>query len=156
MRWGTRPRWVRWVAAVYVIGFVEGSAVHAYDVIVGGLHAYRDWPLPSQLLFHALLVLDPLAAVWVARARPAGPVLGAAVMAADLTANWWENWDGLMRHPLDYLQPVGLLPMTFFGLLVLATAAPLRRSFRRVGRPHGVHRPHGVQQRGGRPHDRAA
>ncbi|MFH9351448.1 hypothetical protein [Kitasatospora sp. NPDC017646] len=130
-RWGAQPRWARWVAAVYVIGFVEGAGAHAVDVLGGGLHAYRAWPLPSQLLFHALLVLDPLAAVLVARARPAGPLLGAGIMAADLLANWWGNWDGLMHHPLDYLRFVGLPAMTLFGLLVLTTAAPLRRSFRR-------------------------
>ncbi|MFJ4189777.1 hypothetical protein [Kitasatospora sp. NPDC089509] len=135
-----RPRWARWVAAVYVIGFVEGTGAHLYDVLTGGLHAYRDWPLPSQLLFHALLVLDPLAAVLVARARPVGPLLGAAIMAADLVANWWGNWDGLVHRPLDYLQPVGLLPMTLFGLLVFGTAVPLRRVFHRTA-PRAVAAP---------------
>ncbi|GAA1914337.1 hypothetical protein [Streptantibioticus ferralitis] len=130
MRWGTQPRWARWVAVVYIIGFVEGTGSHAYDLFVGGLHAYRGSPLPSQLLFHALLGLDLLAAAWVALTRPAGPILGAAIMVADLTANWWGNWTGILRHPLDYLQPVGLTPMTLFGLFVFATVAPLHRSFR--------------------------
>jgi hypothetical protein len=115
---------------VYVVGFVEGTCVHAYDVLAGGLHAYASWPLVSQVLFHVLLGLDLLAAVLVLRRRPAGPVLAAVIMAADLTANWWGNWDRLVRHPLDYLQPVGLLPMTLFGLFVFATAVPLRREFR--------------------------
>ncbi|MFI9361703.1 hypothetical protein ACIG5E_11665 [Kitasatospora sp. NPDC053057] len=128
-RWGAQPRWVWWVAAVYVIGFVEGAGVHAFDVLSGGLHAYRAWPLESQLLFHTLLVLDPIAAVLVIRARPAGPPLGAGIMVADLVANWWGNWDGLTHHPLDYLRFVGLPVMTLFGLFVFATAAPLRRSF---------------------------
>ncbi|MFI9158367.1 hypothetical protein ACIGXI_21800 [Kitasatospora aureofaciens] len=133
-RWGAQPRWVWWVAAVYVAGFVEGAGAHAVDVLSGGLHAYRAWPRASQLLFHALLVLDPLAAVLVARARPAGPLLGACIMVADLVANWWGNWDGLMRHPLDYLQFVGLPVMTLFGLFVFATAAPLRRALRSADR----------------------
>lgn len=106
------------------------DGAHAYDVIRGGLHAYRYWPLPSQLLFHALIALNLLAAVWVALAHPAGPPLGATIMAADLTANWWGNWDGILRHPLDYLHLVGLPTMTLFGLFVLATAVPLHRSFR--------------------------
>ncbi|WP_236656112.1 hypothetical protein [Streptacidiphilus jiangxiensis] len=104
--------------------------MHAYDVVAGGLQAYASWPLASQVLFHALLGLDLWAAVLVLRRRPTGPVLAAAIMAADLTANWWGNWGRLVRHPLDYLQPVGLLPMTLFGLFVFATAAPLRREFR--------------------------
>ncbi|MER6978998.1 hypothetical protein [Streptomyces carpinensis] len=134
MRWGAQPHWARWVAVVYVIGFLEGTGAHAYFAATGGIHAYRDWPMPSQLLFHSLLVLDALAAAWIALVRPAGPVLGAAVIAADLTANWWGNWAGVVRHPLDYLQPVGLTPITLFGLFVFATAAPLRRSFRRADR----------------------
>ncbi|MEV6513783.1 hypothetical protein AB0M61_47740 [Streptomyces sp. NPDC051642] len=138
MRWGMQPRWARWVVAVYVVGFVEGSGSHAYDVIRGGLHVYRYWPVPSQLIFHALLVLDLLAAVGVVLAHPVGPPFGATIMAADLTANWWGNWDGVLRHPLDYLQPVGLPAITLFGLFVLATAAPLHRSFRRPLHPMGA------------------
>ncbi|MFG2884342.1 hypothetical protein ACGFYV_18960 [Streptomyces sp. NPDC048297] len=146
MRRGAQPRWARWVAVVYVVGFAEGAASHACFVAVGGVHAYRHWPMVSQLLFHALLVLDALAAVWTVRVRPAGPVLGAAVMVADLTANWWGNRVGLARHPLDYLlQPIGLLPFTLFGLFVLATAAPLHRSFRRAGRPGSRTSPPGEQ-----------
>ncbi|MFB7905563.1 hypothetical protein ACFC1T_03965 [Kitasatospora sp. NPDC056076] len=137
---GVRPRWVWWVAAVWVAGFAEGAAVHAYQVGSGGLHAYAWWPVPSQVLFHALLVLDPLAAVLVARARSAGVWLGAGVMAADLTANWWANWDDVLRRPLAYLQGVvGLPAMTLFGLFVFVTAAPLRRAF--LGAGPGLRRP---------------
>ncbi|MET9121661.1 MULTISPECIES: hypothetical protein [unclassified Streptomyces] len=129
MRWGTQPRWARRMAATYVIGFVEGTGSHAYDVITGGLHAYRYWPLPSQLLFHSLLALDLLVAVWVVLAHPTGPLLGATVMAADLAANWWANWDGILSDPHDYVKLSGLAPITLFGIFVLATALPLRRSF---------------------------
>jgi hypothetical protein len=118
------------VAAIYVIGFVEGTGAHAYDVIRGGLHAYRYWPLPSQLLFHALLVLDLLVAVWVALAHPTGPPLGATIMVADLAANWWANWNGVLNDPVDYVKLVGLTPITLFGIFVLATALPLHRTFR--------------------------
>ncbi|MFJ9733033.1 hypothetical protein ACIRU2_24430 [Streptomyces sp. NPDC101169] len=138
MRWGTQPRWARGVAAVYVIGFVEGTGSHAYDVIRGGLHAYRYWPLPSQLLFHALLVLDLLVAVSVVLARPAGPPLGATVMAADLAANWWGNRYGILSDPLDYVRPSGLAPITLFGIFVLATALPLHRTFRQGLPRHGL------------------
>ncbi|MBD0692515.1 hypothetical protein BG452_02110 [Streptomyces sp. CBMA123] len=142
-----------WVAAVWVIGFVEGAGVHAFDLLTGGLHAYGAWPLPSQVLFHALLVLDPLAAVLVTRGRPAGPSLGAAVMVADLTANWWENWDGFVRHPLDYLQGVvGLPAMTLFGLFVFTTAAPLRRAFHQAFNRAG----RGMDPREGEGADRSA
>ncbi|MFJ8475392.1 hypothetical protein [Kitasatospora sp. NPDC094011] len=44
------------------------------------------------------------------------------------------------RRPLDYLQPVGLLPMTLFGLFVFGTAVPLRRVFHRTA-PRAVAAP---------------
>lgn len=49
--------------------------------------------------FTALVVLDPLVAVLVARARPAGVTLAAAVMAADATANWIADWPLLRADP---------------------------------------------------------
>ena len=139
MRWGAQPRWARWVSAVYVVGFVEGAGSHADDVINGGLHAYRGWPLPSQVLFHAILALDLLAALTIVLVRSAGPLLGAAVMAADLTANWLGNWHQVLRDPGAYAKPYGLSMITLFGLFVLLTARPLHRSFHRAGqRPPAV------------------
>lgn len=127
MGWGNRPRWAWWVMAGYVAGFLEGTGAHAYDVVTGGLHAYGYAPLALQLLFHALLLLDPLVALLVVTARPVGPYLGAAVMLADLAANWWLQRDIVLHHPATCLRPVGLLPITVFGVFVLATALPLRR-----------------------------
>jgi hypothetical protein len=97
MHWGERPRWARWATVVFVVGFVQGLGAHVRDVLVHGPHVYDGWPEPSQLLFFALFVLDPLIAVLVAFARPVGPLLGAVGMAADLTANYQGNWDGLLH-----------------------------------------------------------
>jgi hypothetical protein len=134
MHWGERPRWARWAAVVFVVGFVEGLGSHVRDVLVHGPHVYDGWPEPSRLLFFALFVLDPLIAVLVAFARPSGPLLGAVGIAADLTANYQGNWDGLLNDPLAYVGIVGLLPMTLFGLFVLTTALPLHRAFRKIPR----------------------
>ncbi|MGW2787360.1 hypothetical protein ACWC3X_40185 [Streptomyces populi] len=134
MHWGERPRWARWASVVFVVGFVEGFSSHVRDVLVHGLHVYDGWPEPSRLLFFALFVLDPLVAVLLVFARPFGPLLGAAGMTADLTANYQGNWDGLLHDPLAYMGIVGLLPMTLFGLFVLATALPLHRAFRKIPR----------------------
>ncbi|WP_031161643.1 hypothetical protein [Streptomyces durhamensis] len=128
MRWGDRPVWVRCVAAAYVIGFLEGTGWHAYCLVAGGLHAYSYAPLLIQLLFHALLLLDPLVALLIVRARPGGPLLAAPVMLADLVGNWGTGWRAVLAHPAAYLRPVGLLPITLFGIFVLLTAFPLRRA----------------------------
>lgn len=49
-------------------------------------------------------------------------------MLADVVANWWTQAGDVLRHPLRYLVPVGLLPITLFGVFVLVTAAQLRRA----------------------------
>ncbi|MCQ4041740.1 hypothetical protein ACFOSC_32605 [Streptantibioticus rubrisoli] len=128
MYWRGRPGWARWVATGYVIGLAEGTAAHAYFLAAGGPHAYDYAPLPVQLFFHALLLLDPVSAVLVARAHPMGPLLGAGVMAVDVAANWWVQWGAVLARPADFLRPVGLLPITLFGLFVLGTAPALRRA----------------------------
>lgn len=125
--WGNRPGWARWLAAVYVVGFLEGTGAHAYFLVAGGLDAYDYAPAPVRLLFHALLLLDPLAAVLIVRGRPAGPLVCGAVMFSDVVANWWVQWSDVLARPAAHLRPVGLLPITLFGVLVLATALPLRR-----------------------------
>ena len=125
--WGNLPRRARWVAAGYVVGFGEGTCSHVYSLWTGGIHAFSRDPVPIQALFHAMLVLDVLAVVLILRASPAGPPLAAVVIVADAFGNWWAEAGNVMRHPLDYLVPFGLLPITIFGVFVLVTAMPLRR-----------------------------
>jgi hypothetical protein len=45
----------------------------------------------------------------------------------DVAANWIGNWPSLHEHPVRLLRPVGLLPITLFGVFVLVTALPLLR-----------------------------
>lgn len=126
--WGDLSRRARWIAAAYVACFAEGTCVHAYYLLTAGVHAYGRAPIAVQVLFHALLVFDALVVVLVVRASPTGPPLAAAVMLADTGANWWTQAGDVMRHPLHYLVPIGLLPITVFGVFVLLTAKPLRRT----------------------------
>ncbi|WP_042414795.1 hypothetical protein [Streptacidiphilus anmyonensis] len=118
--------WTRWIWAV---GFAEGTAVHAWYLLQGGLHAYRGEPPVVQLWFQALLLLDPLVVLLALRRAPAAAWLGAVVMLGDLAANWWVCWADLLRHPAAYARPYGLSAITAFGLFVLVTAVPLRRAF---------------------------
>ncbi|MGV9567311.1 hypothetical protein [Streptomyces sp. NPDC003480] len=84
--------------------------------------------MPVQLLFHVLLLLDPLAALMITRAGPGGPLLAAVVMLADVVGNWSVAWSTVMTHPTAFLRPIGLLPITLFGMFVLLTALPLRHA----------------------------
>jgi hypothetical protein len=114
--------WARWVLAIYVVGFADGTGAHVIALARGGLHAYSSFhQVPFQVFFVALVALDPLAAVLVAFVLPEGLWLAAGVMALDLAANWAGNWP----WPSHYLQ---LWPMTAFGVFVLVSAPFLLRA----------------------------
>ncbi|MER5794685.1 hypothetical protein [Streptomyces sp. NPDC001980] len=113
---------------MYVIGFLEGTGMHGYLLVTEGLDAYSYAPKLVQLLFHVLLVLDPLVALLILCARPGGPSLAAVVMLADMAGNWTVAGSAVMAHPTAFLHPTGLLPITLFGIFVLLTALPLRRA----------------------------
>jgi hypothetical protein len=103
------------------------------DLARGGLHAYAFAPAAVQVFFVGLVILDPLAFALILLARPAGAWLAAAVMAADLAANWLVSWSAPAGYRLRLLPPTGLLPITVFGLFVLISFVPLRRSLRGPG-----------------------
>ena len=97
----------------------------------GGIHAYSSFPQAwMQVLFVSLVVLDPLVVVLVAFVRREGIWLAAGVMVLDVAANWIGNWLWLQQDPARLLRPVGLLPITVFGVFVLVTALPLLRVMR--------------------------
>ncbi|WP_245790824.1 hypothetical protein [Streptomyces monashensis] len=130
-RWRALPRRARAALLLYAGGFLEGTGAHVADLARGGPHAYAGFgPLPLQVFFIALVALDPLAAVLTLRARPAGVRLAVAVMTLDVLANWYANRSWVTAHPAALLRPVGLLPITLFGLFVVATAPALLRAVR--------------------------
>jgi hypothetical protein len=53
-------------------------------------------------------------------------------MVLDVIANWIVNWPQLQENPAWLLRPVGLLPITLFGLFVIATLVPLLRAMKGV------------------------
>ncbi|WP_328833299.1 hypothetical protein OHT77_40270 [Streptomyces sp. NBC_00252] len=128
-RWVRQPLWARWVLAVYLIGFLEGACAHLLDLIRGGFHAYASFPqVAIQSFFISLAVLDPLVVVLVAFVRRQGVWLAGAVMVLDVSANWIGNWQGLRDDPAGLLRPVGLLPITLFGLFVVVSVVPLHHT----------------------------
>ena len=126
-KWSGLPRWARWVLAVNLIGFAEGSGVHLFWVLMNGIHTFAHFPVVCQVFLNALVLLDPLVVVLAARVRRSGVLLGVAVVTLDVTTNWIGNWPWVKADPARLLQPVGLLPITLFGLFVLLSAVPLLR-----------------------------
>ncbi|KAA9156192.1 hypothetical protein FPZ12_028095 [Amycolatopsis acidicola] len=123
-RWGALPVWARWLLAVYLAGFLEGTGAHLLDLARSGLHAYDAYPLVFRVFFVCLVFLDPLTAVLIALARRAGVWLAAAVMVVDVGGNWIGNAGRVGEVPLF---PVGLGPITLFGLFVFGCTVPLHR-----------------------------
>ena len=81
----------------------------------------RAW---AELPQWARGVLAVYLAGFVASVRRAGVWLAAGVMTLDVAANWIGNWPSLQKDPARLLHPVGLLPITLFGVFVLATTLP--------------------------------
>jgi hypothetical protein len=126
--WAELPQWARGVLAVYLAGFAQGTGAHVRDLARGGIHVYSALPqVWIQVFFVGLVVLDPVVVVLVAFVRRAGVWLAASVMTLDVAANWVGNWPSLQEDPARLLHPVGLLPITLFGVFVLATTLPLLR-----------------------------
>lgn len=57
--------------------------------------------------------------------RREGIRLAGAVMVVDVCVNWWGNRHWLRDDPGQLL---GLLPLTLFGVFVIASWLPLRRA----------------------------
>jgi hypothetical protein len=116
------------VLAAYLIGFADGTGAHVRDLVRGGLQAYAYAPAAVRVFFMALVLLDPVVFVLVLLVRPAGICLAAAVMIADMAANWLVHWSAAPEYRARFLPLAGLLPITVFGLFVLVSFIPLRRS----------------------------
>ncbi|MEV3855980.1 hypothetical protein AB0J38_16850 [Streptomyces sp. NPDC050095] len=124
-RWGRQPAWARCALAVHLIGFLVGTRTHVADVARDGVHAYAMFPqVPLQVFFISLVVLDPLVIVLVVLVRRGGIWLAGAVMVLDLCGNWWGNWHWFHDDPSKLLV---LVPLTLFGVFVVASVAPLQR-----------------------------
>ncbi|MFB7666314.1 hypothetical protein ACFC1R_20560 [Kitasatospora sp. NPDC056138] len=114
---------------MYLIGFLEGAGAHFLDLIRGGIHVYASFaPVPLQVFFVSLAVLDPLVVVLVGLVSPVGVRLACGVMTLDAVTNWIVNWPQLRENPAWLLRPVGLLPITLFGLFVIASSGPVLRA----------------------------
>jgi len=90
--WAGAPRSVRAVAGVGVALLVFGTVVHVAHLVAGGSATYAGLPSWLRLYFVSLTVLDPLAAVLLARARRSGVVLAVAVLVTDAAANAVANY----------------------------------------------------------------
>ena len=115
-RWQGAPPLARRAALVLVVVLSYGTAVHVVQLVATGFDPYPELPGWLRTYFITLTVLDPLAAVLLARRRRSGVVLAAAVLVSDSAANGVANYAldpaggvtvGRVGHALITLLAVG-------------------------------------------------
>ena len=126
-RWQGAPRPVRRAALTLVVVLFYGTAVHVVQLVATGFNPYPGLPGWLRTYFAALTVLDPLAAVLLARRRRSGVALAAAVLVSDSAAN------GIANYALDSAGGVtsgrvGHAVITMLALGACAAAPGLWRS----------------------------
>lgn len=72
---------------IWTIGFLIGTTTHTLDLITFGWLPYDFRPLPWNIYWTSLTVLDPLAAALIWVRERWGVVLGTAIMASNIAVN---------------------------------------------------------------------
>lgn len=92
--WRWQPTWLRVTALTFVALLAYGSVVHVVDVqlLAGYENPYPHHPGWLSAYFLSLTVLDPLAAVLLARRRRSGVALAVLVLVTDAAANAIANY----------------------------------------------------------------
>jgi hypothetical protein len=111
-------------ATVLLLGY--GTVVHVVQLVAASFVPYPQLPGWLRGYFIGLTVLDPLAAVLLAQARPSGVVLAVSVLVTDAAANGWAN---LVVDTSPGLTPgrVGTAVLTGLAVVLMAAARPLWR-----------------------------
>ena len=126
-RWQGAPRSVRTTALAVVIVLAYGTAVHVVQLVASGFNPYPDLPDWLRVYFTALTVLDPLAAVLLARRRRSGLVLAVVVLDPDAAANSFANY--VLDHAVGLTADrIGHTVITMLAIGVCAAAPQLWRT----------------------------
>ncbi|CAM5657709.1 hypothetical protein GCM10010222_14330 [Streptomyces tanashiensis] len=119
------PRWaVATALALASVLLFVGAVSHITDLLRHGLRPYEWAPNWLNLYWTSLAFLDPLAAGLLISGRRRGMDLCCAIMATDITANWYAVYG--IQHSGLHAQS-GLQRLAVFTLLVLLVAPFLRR-----------------------------
>lgn len=119
------PGWVVLLVCVIAAGLLfVGAVTHIADLFHHGLRPYGWAPKWLNLYWSSLALFDPLAAVLLIRGKRAGTDLACAIMATDLSANWYATYG--IQHSTLTAQP-GLQRLIAFAVLVLGAAPFIRR-----------------------------
>jgi len=72
---------------IWSTGFLIGTITHSLDIFHGGWLPYDFRPLPFNIYWTSLVVLDPLAVLLVWMRERWGVILGVGIMASNVLIN---------------------------------------------------------------------
>jgi len=83
---------VRVTVGGFVLLLAYGTVVHLLQLLTSGFEPYPALPGWLRAYFVALTVVNPVAAVLIARRHRSGVVLATTVLVTDAAANGWANY----------------------------------------------------------------
>ena len=78
---------VRLIFALYIFGLAYGTRNHIIDICNDGFLGYTYVPLPINIYWTSLTVLDPLAIILLLFSSFSGMLLSVFIMATDIAVN---------------------------------------------------------------------
>lgn len=90
--WRGQPAWLRALALIFVALLAYGTVIHVAQLLLDGGKPHPGLPGWLGTYFVSLTLLDPLAAVLLARCRRTGVGLAVLVFVTDAAANAIANY----------------------------------------------------------------
>jgi hypothetical protein len=118
LKWRDYPKAVKFLFAVYALCFLWGTKNHVVDLWHGGFLPYSYAPLPFNLYWTTLTVLDPLAVLLLFVLPYHGMVLAVAIMGSDIAVNLYANY--VLLHG-NSVPDATLVSQIVFGLFLFVT-----------------------------------
>ena len=116
--WRDYPRAVKVLFASYALCFLWGTYNHVVDLRHGGFLPYTYAPLPINVYWTSLTLLDPLAALLLFLLPYHGMVLAVLIMVSDIAVNLYAAY---VLFPGAMMPDTPLLSQIAFGLFLFVT-----------------------------------
>ena len=126
-RWHGEPAWLRATVLVFVGLLAYGTVVHMAQLLASDGHPYPNVPGWLGAYVIALTLLDPLAAVLLARRHRSGVALTVAVLVTDAVANALANY-AYDATPGVTVGRIGQAVIICLAFAALATAPAMWRA----------------------------
>lgn len=118
LKWRHYPRTVKVLFAVYALCFLWGTKNHLADLWHGGFLPYTYAPLPFNIYWTTLTVLDPLAVLMLFALPYPGMVLAVSIMVSDIAVNLYAHY--VLLHG-STVPDATLFSQIAFGLFLFVT-----------------------------------